>query len=149
LLGCVPLREFSPPALGTREALVSKQPGPFPIRIARVGDLGPNRNLIARRNLAGHLSGKDRAARCPTLKRCRRVMSSRPPVGPAVNEGPESTGRALGERPDSPGRLSLRTKGAVWLDQPGPQKDPPGVPFLMKRGGPLAGAGTPSTTPAF
>jgi hypothetical protein len=134
---------------GTREALVSKQPGPFPIRIARVGDLGPNRNLIARRNLAGHLSGKDRAARCPTLKRCRRVMSSRPPVGPAVNEGPESTGRALGERPDSPGRLSLRTKGAVWLDQPGRQKDPPGVPFLMKRGGPLAGAGTPSTTPAF
>jgi hypothetical protein len=38
--------------------------------IARVGDLGPNRNLIARRNLADRLSERDRAARCPTRKRC-------------------------------------------------------------------------------
>ena len=37
---------------------------------ARVGDLGPNRNLIARRNLADRLSGRGRAARCPTRKRC-------------------------------------------------------------------------------
>jgi hypothetical protein len=46
LVGLVRVRPaegvLSPPAQGTREALASKQPGPFPIRIARVGDLGPN-----------------------------------------------------------------------------------------------------------
>jgi hypothetical protein len=36
-----------PPAQGTREALVSKQPGPFPIRIARAGDLGPNEDAYS------------------------------------------------------------------------------------------------------
>jgi hypothetical protein len=42
--------------------------------------------LSARRSLAGRLSGRDRAARCPTRKTCPASHPSRPPVGPAVNK---------------------------------------------------------------
>ena len=45
--------------------------------------------LVARRNLAGRLSGKGRTARCPDPRRARRVMPSRPPVVWAVNEDSE------------------------------------------------------------
>src|SRR6476661_4816385 len=38
--------------------------------------------LSARRNLADRLSGKDRAARCPTRKTCPASDASRPPLAP-------------------------------------------------------------------
>ena len=53
--------------------------------------------LSARRNLADRLSGRDRAARCPTRKTCPASDASRPAPASAVNERPRRvTGRVLG-----------------------------------------------------
>ena len=60
--------------------------------------------LSARRNLADRLSGRDRAARCPTRKTCPASDASRPPVGPAVNKGCRLA------RPFRPPRSQLHTK---------------------------------------
>jgi hypothetical protein len=68
-------------APGTREALVSKQPGPFPIGpFARVGDLGPT-NAIRSPEL-GRSPFWDRPSRAlPDPEEMPASDPSRPPVG--------------------------------------------------------------------
>ena len=80
---CVLLREtHSPLAPWTREALVSKQPGLFPLGIARVGDLGPT-NAI--RSPDGRLPFWERPSRAlPDPERTRRVMRVGSRLAPAV-----------------------------------------------------------------
>jgi hypothetical protein len=60
--------------------------GAFSPVIARVGDLGPT-NASRSPDLAGRLSGRGRAARYSTRKTCPASDASRPPAGPAVNNG--------------------------------------------------------------
>ena len=52
--------------------------------------------LSARRNLADRLSGKDRAARCPTRKTCPASNAIRPPRGAAVNKTHQRTPLSYG-----------------------------------------------------
>jgi hypothetical protein len=81
----------------TWEALVPDDRGLFPLRLRASATLDQLENS-ARRNLAGRLSGRGRAARCSTRKTCPASATSRPPVGLAVNKGTRVTGRDFGLR---------------------------------------------------
>ena len=55
------------PMMEVNKPYVCLVPDITPLRpIARVGDLGPNETSRSRQGLAGRLSGRGRAARCPT-----------------------------------------------------------------------------------
>jgi hypothetical protein len=56
----------------------------LPLR-ARVDGLGPRMRLASPRLMAGHLSGNDRATRCPTGRIPSRGDASKPSLGGTVN----------------------------------------------------------------